>query len=92
MDNNGWRVPLLQYKASGFWISALLAKLDFDKYIRYFVSNGKKISFWNDIWCGDTFLRTQFWSLFMVDRVQNAFIFDYIQILGERVVWVFSFC
>lgn len=57
-------------------------KLDFDKSIRYYVNNGKQISFWNDIWCGDTPLRDQFPSLFLVDRVQNAFISSYYHILG----------
>lgn len=63
---------------------------EFDKCIRYQVNNGQKISFWNDIRCGDISLSNQFPSIFMVDSNQKAVVSDYYQLLGGRAVWVFN--
>lgn len=55
------------------------------------MNNGQYIKFWNDIWCGETSFEISVSAVFAMDRVQNACIFYYYQILGGRVVWVLNF-
>lgn len=69
----------------------LSVKIDFDKCIPYRVNNGQHIHFWTDIWCSEISLKSQFSMVSMVDRDQDAFISDYYQSLGGRIVWGFRF-
>lgn len=49
-------VPKAGYRVPSMWKSILPVKSEFDKYIRFQANNGQQISFWNDIWCGNSSL------------------------------------
>lgn len=86
VHNKGWLLPMLQGKISGIWKSVLLEMTEFDNCIQYGLSNGQKINFWNEIWCGYSTLKNLFPQVFMVVRDNDAFISNHFYILGERVV------
>lgn len=50
--NHGWIIPTTSSRASEMWKSILLFKLDFEKWIRFRVHNGRSVNFWGDVWCG----------------------------------------
>lgn len=56
------------------WKSILSIKGGFKKCIRCRANNGEHIYFWNDLWCGNSFLKDQFPSLSLVDRRHRSVI------------------
>ncbi|CAJ2666868.1 unnamed protein product [Trifolium pratense] len=36
------------------------------------LGNGKSISFWNDVWCGDSKLKERFYDMFQLSQERNS--------------------
>jgi hypothetical protein len=49
------------------------------------VGDGSKISFWHDLWCGDTALKVAFPTLFGIARVKDATVADNLEHLGDSI-------
>jgi hypothetical protein len=47
------------------------------------VGDGSKISFWHDLWCGDTALKVAFLALFDIARFKDAVVADNLERLGD---------
>jgi hypothetical protein len=54
----------------------------FSNCTRFEVRDGTKISFWHDMWCGDTTLKVAFTSLFGIACAKDASIADNLEFLG----------
>ena len=92
VQREGWYIPNLSYKASGFWKSLFSSvKGGFDCWIRYKVRDGRGIQFWHDERCGQSSLKNLFPSLYNFDRHPYAFIADNYQLLGGSIVWNLQF-
>lgn len=74
MGRDGWDVPVQNLKALIFWKSILSNKSNSDKWIRYRVHDGQQIQFWQDGWCGQTSLKSQFPFLYALDMRQQVLI------------------
>lgn len=73
------------------WNSILSVSTEFENCVRYRAHNGLRLKFWKDIWCGNSSLKHQFPSLFMVDTGKQSLIADKFQVLGGKVSWTFRF-
>ena len=40
--------------------------------VSFFASNGRRVKFWKDIWCGNELLSVSFPSLFVIDSLKEA--------------------
>jgi hypothetical protein len=63
----------------------------FSRFTRFVVGDGSKISFWHDLWCGDTALKVAFLTLFGITRVKDASVVDNLEFLGDSNQWNVSF-
>lgn len=63
----------------------------FSRYTRFVVGDGSKISFWHDLWCGDTTLKVAFLALFDIARLKDAVVADNLERLGDSYQWNVSF-
>jgi hypothetical protein len=63
----------------------------FSRFTRFVVGDGSNISFWHDLWCGDTALKVAFPALFGIARVKDASIADNLEFLGDSNQWNVSF-
>ena len=57
----------------------------------FVVSDGSRIKFWHDSWCGDLPLRVQFLDLFCLARVPKATVADHICYIGSSRHWDIAF-
>lgn len=55
------------------------------------MGDGSKISFWHDLWCGDTALKVAFLALFDIARFKDAVVADNLERLGDSFQWNVSF-
>ena len=91
--NEPYGVSLWKY----FLISASLWKYisrdweNFSRFIKFEVSNGTKVKFWYDIWCGDLPLKEAFLELFHLARNREALVSDHMQFRNDTFHWVFDF-
>lgn len=72
---------------SGIWKSLLSIKIEFDNCIRFQVNNRQKVRFWDDLWCGNSSLKYQFYSIYLVERSHHA---NFFLQLGGSIQWVFN--
>jgi len=63
----------------------------FSRFTRSVVGDGSKISFWHDLWCGDTTLKVAFPALFDIARLKDAVVTDNLERLGDSFQWNVSF-
>lgn len=63
----------------------------FSRFTKFVVGDGSKISFWHDLWCGDTALKVAFPTLFGITRVKDTSIADNLEFLGDSNQWNVSF-
>ena len=73
VDNSGWW-SMKSSNAHGFgcWKSILVRLELFKTLVHFKVKNGSKVLFWEDVWCGDSSLKTQFPDLFRMARFRDA--------------------
>ena len=90
LGNDGWCVPSQAYTVSGLWKSILSVKDDFQKWSRFRVHNGQRVSFWHDEWCGQSVLCDQFSNLYSLDLRQQAVVAEAFYSLWGENVWDFS--
>jgi hypothetical protein len=57
---------------SQFWSGLMSVKDDFLNMGRFYLQDGKKIRFWEDLWMGDTALKVQYPNLFNIVRRKSA--------------------
>jgi hypothetical protein len=57
----------------------------FKSFTRLVVGDGTRISFWHDLWCGDTVLKVAFSGLFGIARVKDASVADNMEVLGGPI-------
>jgi hypothetical protein len=65
----------------GVWKNIRKGWDSFSRFTRFIVGDGSKISFWHDLWCGDTTLKVAFPTLFGIARVKDACVVDNMEIL-----------
>ena len=60
-------------------------------FTRHVVGDETRISFWHDLWCGDSVLKVAFPVLFGIACVKNAFVANNMEVLGGLYQWNVSF-
>jgi hypothetical protein len=58
----------------------------FSKFVRYEVGAGSKVTFWHDVWCGDSSLKISNPDLFNITRRKDVWVASIINLFG--VDWV----
>lgn len=74
----------------GLWKLIMRGKVDFWKFIRFSLSSGFDISFWEDLWIGDLSLKEGFNSLFRLARNPRVSVGNSFDSMHE--VWSPSLC
>ena len=87
MDSNKNWVKLIDHKykttkpnilwsrqgvGSPFWKGVTWALEGVRPFYKWKLGNGNKISFWDDIWVGDSSLKTQFWDVYEICQQQHC--------------------
>jgi len=62
----------------------------FKTLVNFKVKNGSKVLFWQDVWCGVSFLKTQFPDLFRLARFNDATVQQMLSWNGEQIHWNLS--
>jgi hypothetical protein len=75
----------------GVWKNIRKGWISFSRFTRFVVGDGSKISFWHDLWCGDTTLKEAFPALFGIARLKDAVVADNLELLGDSLQWNVSF-
>jgi len=73
---------LLMLKAVGNPSSQKL----FKTLVHFKVRNGSRVLFWQDVWCGDNSLKTQFPDLFRMARSKDAMVHQMLSWNGEQTI------
>ena len=75
----------------GLWKNIRKGWETFKGFTRYVVGDGTRISFWRDLWCGDSVLKVVFLVLYGIARGKNAFVAANMEMLGGSNRWNVSF-
>jgi hypothetical protein len=75
----------------GLWKNIRKGWEMFKSFTRLVVGDGTRISFWLDLWCGDTVLKEAFPGLFGIACVKDASVANNIEVLGGSIQWNVSF-
>jgi hypothetical protein len=75
----------------GVWKNIKKGWISFSRFTRFVVGVGSKISFWHDLWCGETTLKEAFPALFGIARLKDAIVADNLELLGDSLQWNVSF-
>ncbi|RLN29480.1 hypothetical protein C2845_PM05G36990 [Panicum miliaceum] len=62
--------------SSPFWKGVLWAYKAAQTGIRWKIGDGRSVRFWEDWWCGNCSLVTQFWDLYIISNQKNVSIAD----------------
>jgi hypothetical protein len=62
----------------GLWKNIRRDWGEFSRFIRFEVSDGSKIIFWYDVWCGDQTLKVAFSELFNIACFKDASVTDHL--------------
>ena len=54
------------------------------------VNSGSKVLFWQDVWCGENSLKSQFPDLFRLARFKDATVYQMLSWNGEQIHWNLS--
>jgi len=71
----------------GVWKNIRKGWDSFSRFTRSVMGDGSKISFWHDLWCGDTALKVAFPSLFGIARLKDAIVANNLEQLGDSFQW-----
>jgi hypothetical protein len=75
----------------GVWKNIKKGWVSFYHYTRFVMGDGSKISFWHNLWCGDTVLKVAFPALFNIAHLKDAVVADNLERLGDSFQWNVSF-
>ena len=91
-DQIGWWSKKSRYAHGvGCW-KFILAGLEFFKtLVRFPVGNGSRVLFWQNVWCGDSSLKSQFPNLFRIAHFKEATMDRMFSRNGEHIQWDLSF-
>lgn len=59
-----------------------MVKYDFDKWVQFQVHNGRSVSFWDDVGCGNSTLKHQFRDLYLLDSQPQSLVADKFEFRG----------
>jgi hypothetical protein len=59
----------------------------FVQFIQLRVGNGRRVKFWEHVWCGDKSLRDAFPSIYHLACDREASVSEYLQIVEGHIVW-----
>uniref|UniRef100_A0A2N9IA56 Sec23/Sec24 trunk domain-containing protein n=1 Tax=Fagus sylvatica TaxID=28930 RepID=A0A2N9IA56_FAGSY len=63
----------------------------FSLHCSFVVGDGRKVMFWQDLWCGDMPLKEAFPELFLISREKDAFVADLLSFPNDIIYWDFHF-
>jgi hypothetical protein len=92
-SRGGWRTcDITEPHGVGLWKFICMGWQNFQRHFRFDPGIGSKISFWEDIWCGESSLKDMFPGLFSIARFKEASIADNVERSNGAVQWniVFS--
>jgi len=75
----------------GVWKNIRKGWISLSCFTRFVLGDGSKISFWHDLWCGDTILKEAFPALFGIARLKGTVVADNLELLGDSLQWNVSF-
>ena len=64
---------------------------NFQRFFKFDPSDGSKIRFWDDVWCGDRALKEAFSGLFIIARFKEASIADNVKRSNGSIQWNIKF-
>jgi hypothetical protein len=79
-SQGGWRsCDITEPHGVGFWKFICMGWRIFKGHFRFDLGDGFKISFWEDAWCGESFLKDTFPGLFNIASFRGASIADNVE-------------
>jgi hypothetical protein len=76
----GWRsCDITEAHGVGLWKFIYMGWRNFKRHFRFDPGDGSKISFWEDVWCGETSLKDSFPGLFSIASLKEASIADNVE-------------
>jgi hypothetical protein len=67
----------------GVWKNIRKGWDSFSRFTRFVVGDGSKISFWHDLWCGNTALKVAFAALFGIAHVKDTLVADNLEFFWQ---------
>jgi hypothetical protein len=87
-SRGGWRSCVItEPYGVGLWKYICKGWSIFGRYCRFNPGVGSKISFWEDVWCGESSLKDTFPSLFNISRFREATIADNVEYSNGFAQW-----
>jgi hypothetical protein len=71
----------------GVWKNIRKGWISFSRFTRFVVGDDSKISFWHDLWRGDTTLKEAFPALFGIACLKDAVVANNLELLGDSLQW-----
>jgi hypothetical protein len=71
----------------GLWKFICMGWNNFKRHVRFDLGVGSKISFWEDVWCGEVSLKDTFPGLFSIAGLKEASIADNVERSNGVVQW-----
>jgi hypothetical protein len=75
----------------GVWKHIRRAWEKFSKFVRFEVGDGSKVSFWHDVWYGDSPLKISSPDLFSIAQRKNVWVVDNMQFREGIIQWNVNF-
>ena len=75
----------------GCWKSILGGLELFKTIVRFQVGNGSRVLFWQDVWCGERPLKSQFPNLYRIAHLKEATVNQMFSRNGKHIHWDLSF-
>ena len=76
----GWRSCVItESHGVGLWKYICMGWSNFERHFIFDLGGGSKISFWEDVWCGEGSLKDTFPGLFNIARFRGATIADNVE-------------
>jgi len=74
----------------GCWKSILVGLELFKTLVHFKIRNGSRVLSWQDVWCGDSSLNTQFSDLFRLAQFKDATMHQMFSWYGKQIHWDLS--
>jgi hypothetical protein len=84
----GWHSSdITEAHGVGLWKFICMGWRNFRGHFRFDLGDGSKISFWEDVWCGENSLKDTFPGLFNIASLRGASIADNVECYNGSVQW-----
>ncbi|XP_059629880.1 uncharacterized protein LOC132272811 [Cornus florida] len=84
----GWSsLEIRDPRGVGFWKFIRKGWDEFSKHIRFRLRDGRRICFWEDVWCGDVPLAIAFPQLYRIASDRQAMVVNCYHLDNGRLVW-----